>query len=133
MTIPRTLAKFVKIFLGIIVRQHHTVQKQIGLLRVWDGRLRKGLLQYCCNQVWMKNGGWETPCERRFGEPFTGPVIPFGAMVEHHPISAKDLSRFHRFGKKVIPGIFLGYVLYAGRIWKGDILVAHIEEPDVIA
>ena len=29
----------------------------------------------------------KTPYERRFGEPFKGPVIPFGAMVEYHPIS----------------------------------------------
>ena len=29
----------------------------------------------------------KTPCERRFGMPFDGPVIPFGAMFEHHVIS----------------------------------------------
>ena len=40
----------------------------------------------------------KTPCERRFGMPFKGPVTPFGAMDEHHPISAKDLSRLHQFG-----------------------------------
>ena len=62
------------------------------------------------------------------GMPFDGPVIPFGAMVEYHPISAKDQSRLHQFGAKVLPGIFLGYALYAGGIWKGDIMVADIEE-----
>ena len=49
-------------------------------------------------------------------------------MVEYHPISAKDLSRLHQFGPKVLPGIFFGYVLFAEGIWKGDILVADIEE-----
>ena len=34
----------------------------------------------------------------------------------------------NQFGKKVLPGLFLGYALYAGGIWKGDILVADIEE-----
>ena len=58
--------------------------------------------------------------------PFNGPVIPFGAMVEYHPISAKDISRLHQFGPKVLPSIFLGYALYA--IWKGYIMVADIEE-----
>ena len=29
----------------------------------------------------------------RFGEPILGPVIPFGAMVEYYPISARDQSR----------------------------------------
>ena len=56
----------------------------------------------------------KTPCERRFGEPFKGPIIPFGSLVGYYPISAKDQSRIHQFGKKVLPGLFLGYALYAG-------------------
>ena len=31
---------------------------------------------------------------------FNGPAIPFGAIVEYHPISAKDISRLHQFGSK---------------------------------
>ena len=57
----------------------------------------------------------KTPQERRFGVPFNGKVIQFGAMVEFHPISAKDLSRLHRVGPQVLPGIFLSFVLYAVR------------------
>ena len=52
--------------------------------------------------------------------------VPFGATVEYHPIPAKDISRLHQLGPKVLPGIFLGYVLHAGLIWKGHILVADI-------
>ena len=70
----------------------------------------------------------KTPYERRFGQPFKGPMIPLGSLVEYYPISAKDQSRIHQFGKKVLPGLFLGYALYAVGIWKGDILVADIEE-----
>ena len=70
----------------------------------------------------------KTPCERRFGQPFKGPIIPFGSLVEYHPIIAKDQSRIHQFGKKVLPGLFLGYALYAGGIWKGDVLIADLEE-----
>ena len=70
----------------------------------------------------------KTPYERRFGEPFKGPIIPFGSLVEYHPITAKDQSRIHQFGKKVLPGLFLGYALYAERIWKGDVLIADLEE-----
>ena len=62
----------------------------------------------------------KTLCERRFGEPLNGLVIPFGAMVEHHPISARGLSRIPQFGKKVLPGILLGHELIAGGIWKGE-------------
>ena len=40
------------------------------------------------------------PYERRFGQPFGGQIIPFGAMVEYHPTSTKDQSRIHQFGKR---------------------------------
>ena len=105
-------------------------------------------LQLCCyNQDWMKNGGlilwnanatcemsktsWQKgkqPHERIFGEPFKAPIIPFGAMVEYHPISVRDQSRIHQIGKTVLPGIFLGYALIAGRNWKGHIMIADSEE-----
>ena len=49
-------------------------------------------------------------------------------MVEYHRISAKDTYRLHQIVPKVLPDIFFGYVLYAGGIWRGDILVADIEE-----
>ena len=32
----------------------------------------------------------KTPCERRFGVPLNGTVIPFGALVEYHLVSSKD-------------------------------------------
>ena len=69
-----------------------------------------------------------TPYERRFGMPFNGPMIQFGVVVEYHAISAKDPSRLHQFGPKVLPVIFLGCMLSAGRIWKGDIMVADVEK-----
>ena len=71
---------------------------------------------------------WKPPFERRFGEPYQGTIIPFGSLVEYHPISTKDQSRIHQLGKKVLPEIFLRYRLYAERIWKGDILVVDLEE-----
>ena len=51
----------------------------------------------------------KTPYERRFGQPCKGPIFPFGSLVEYHPFTAKDQSRIHQFGKKVLPGLFLGY------------------------
>ena len=70
----------------------------------------------------------KTPCERRFGEPFKWPIVPFGAVVDCHPTSPRDQSRISQFGKKVLPAIFLGYELIAGGIWEGDILIADMEE-----
>ena len=59
----------------------------------------------------MEDG--KTPYEPRFEEPFKGVVIPFDALVEYHPISAKDQSGLHQFGKTVLTGIFIGYALFA--------------------
>ena len=63
---------------------------------------------------------------------FKGPIIPFGSLVEYYPISAKNQSRIHQFGRKVLPGLFLGDALYATGIWNGDILVADIEELEAV-
>ena len=48
--------------------------------------------------------------------------------VEYHLSLRRTCRELHQFGPKVLPSIFLGYVLYAGRIWKGDIMIANIEE-----
>ena len=121
-----------KILPGIIVLQHHTDRRLMGLLRAVR-RVKEGtsavLLQSGLNESWwadsmecftflrnvtdLLNDG-KTPYERRFGQPCKGPFIPFGSLVEYHPITAKDQSRIHQFGKKVLPGLFLGYALYAG-------------------
>ena len=60
----------------------------------------------------------KTPYEIRFGQPFKGPIIPFGSLVEYHPFTAKDQSRIHQFGNKVLPGLFLGYAVYAGEFGR---------------
>ena len=62
-----------------------------------------------------------------FGQHLEGPVIPFGAMVEYHSLSAKDLSRLHQF-----ESLYQAYSL-AMRYTRGDsgketFLVADIEE-----
>ena len=56
----------------------------------------------------------KTPYERRYGQPLKGPIIPFGSLVEYHPITAKDQTRIHQFGKKVLPRLFLGYAVVRG-------------------
>ena len=85
----------------------------------------------CC--IYLRNvadllSDGKTPYERRFGQPFEGPIVPFGSLVECHPVTAKDQSRIHQFGKTVLPGLFLGHALYAEGIWKGDILMSDLEE-----
>ena len=59
----------------------------------------------------------KTPYERRFGESFKGPIIPFGALVEYLTNSERQ-SESSSIRK----------ALFTGGIWKGDILTADIEE-----
>ena len=47
------------------------------------------------------------------GNHLRGPFVPFDSSVEYHPITAKDQSRIHQFGKKVLPGLFPGFALFA--------------------
>ena len=68
---------------------------------------------------------WKTPQERRLGEPFKGPLISFGAIIRFLHEIDQDLINF---AKKVLPGICLAYELITVRIWKGDILMADLED-----
>ena len=91
-----------------------------------DERWSDSMECYCYLRNLLAEG--KTPCERRFGEPFKGPIITFGAMVDYHPFSPKDQAIIHQFGKKVSPGIFHGYELIAGENWKGNVLVADLDD-----
>ena len=41
-----------------------------------------------------------TPSKQRFHAPVDGPIWPFGAACFYKPISQRDQSRHHQFGKK---------------------------------
>ena len=70
----------------------------------------------------------KTPFSLRFGEDFTGPIIPFGAEVTYKPITDKDKERLHKYGRKELNGIFVGYAQHAGGGWTGDLLLVDSEE-----
>ena len=146
LTIPWNSAKPVKISPGIIARLPHRSETN-GIAERAVRSVKEGtsavLLQSSLDENWWADSmecytdlrniqdllsDGKTPYERRFGKPFERPIIPFGSLVEYYPISAKDQSRIHQFGKEVLPGLFLGYAVYAEGIWKGDVLVADIEE-----
>ena len=70
----------------------------------------------------------KTPLERRFGQPFKRPIIPFGSLVEYYPISAKDQSRIHQFGKKSYLDCSSDTHYTRGGFGRVDVLVADFEE-----
>ena len=51
---------------------------------------------------------------------------------KHRSISLVHLLNITLFLKKVLLGLFLGYALYAERFWKGDVLVAYLEELETV-
>ena len=102
--IPKNLAKLLKIFPGIIVRRHLTVQRRMVLLREWCAEwikevtsavlLQSGLDENCWADsmecfTYLRNiqdllSDGKTPYERRFGKPLIGPIICFGSPVEYY-------------------------------------------------
>ena len=47
----------------------------------------------------LENG--KTPYQRRFGESFKGPIIPFGVQVAYVPNSERDKVRTHQSEKSI--------------------------------
>ena len=148
LTIPWNLPKLVKIFPGIIVRRHHTDRKQMGLLREQYAEWKKVRLQYCCNRVWMKIGGpipWNAIpiCEtfkislvwreNSTREAFWRTSREDQSFRLVHWLSItlflrKTSQESINLERKSFLDCSFEYALYAGRIWKGDVLVADIEE-----
>ena len=70
-------------------------------------------------------GIWENATRKTIWRTIERTNGTFGAMVEYHPSSPKDRMRIYEFGKKALPGIFVGCELIAERIWQRDILIAE--------
>ena len=149
LTIPWNLASIVRNYPGIIVRQHHTDQKQMEDCRKSSAQSeRRDICFFCCNQVWTMNGGRISRNVTAICEIFrisclvgrhpmkggsechlTDQSFRLEHWSKYHPFSAKDPSRMHQFGKKVLPGLFLGYALYAVvNLERRHYVVADIEE-----
>ena len=108
------MAKLVTSYPGIIVHLRLAVLKQMVLLKEQYAESRKEtsavLLQSGLDEKWWADSvecycylrnvqdltlDGKTPYDRQFGEPFSGPTIRFGSMIDHHPISAKDQATIH--------------------------------------
>ena len=63
---------------------------------------------------------------------FRGPIIPFGSLVEYSPFWERPINNPSIWKRKSYVVFFFGYGMYAGRIWKGDMLVADVEELETI-
>ena len=78
---------------GIAERAVRRVQEETSAVLLQSGLTEEWWADFMECYCYLRNiqdllSGGKTPYERLFGMPFNGPVIPFGAMVEYHPISA---------------------------------------------
>ena len=74
----------------------------------------------------------KTPYERRFGIPWNGPVIPFGAMVAFTVFLPRTCRDCINSVQKSCQVLFSVLHYSAGSVWKRDILVEDIEELEQI-
>ena len=114
------------------------IEREVGLL---SGGTRALLAKSGLSHLWWPHAakcyvharnvvprapGEATPWHDRFGEKWHGPLFPFGCMVVYRPPDPyKSRQKFAPRGRK---GIFLSYFLLPGNIWKGDFVVADLEE-----
>ena len=59
---------------------------------------------------------WPT-ARQHLANKFDGP-LPLEALVDYVPITAKDKSRVHQFGKKTLEEYILGHVFVAAGGWS---------------
>ena len=80
----------------------------------------------------------KTAYEKRFGEPFRGAIIPFGAAITYKPSKPDIIAQMAKIGKKNREGIFMGYVQqhgggYTDQMWVLDALkLTNIETTDEV-
>ena len=61
----------------------------------------------------------KTPYERRFGQPFKGPIIPFGSLVEYHPYNCEGLVKNPSIWKECLTWIVPRIRFVRGEILEG--------------
>ena len=66
------------------------------------------------------------PWEARFGEPFAGLIVPFGAKVLYWHNPKQNVPETSKFSSTGVEGIFLGYHIQPGFVWKQEYLVAPV-------
>ena len=63
----------------------------------------------------------KTAYELRYGEPFYGPIIAFGASVMYKPSRQKDIDEMSKMGANMLHALFMGYTQQSGGGWSGGV------------
>ena len=69
----------------------------------------------------------QIPGTERFGENFTGRLVPFGAKVLFRNNPKQNITDASKFAPKGEDGVFLGYHVQPAFIWRQEYLVAPLK------
>ena len=101
---------------------------QSGLpLKFWPLAMTHFSMAVNCTQ---QLSGDLSPWELRFDEKFPGLLVPFGAKVLFWNNSKRVDNTAGKTSPTANEGIFLGYHIQPGFLWKGEYLVAKMEALD---
>ena len=128
-TIPWDSASLARNYPGVIVRQHESLYvntTQIGNYGIVERAVLRGKegTSAVLLQLGLDNERWSADSMECLFHLLN--IQDFS-----RPISEKDLSRWHQSGSKVLRGKLLCRAFHAWWIWKGDIMVADIQELEV--
>ncbi len=88
----------------------------------------KAIRHYCfLHNVSKRPDGDASPWEKRFGEPFTGPLHPFGSEVSYKPAIDDGSSNGRKFEPSGKKGIMMGYFMNPGGKWSKDFIVLDLD------
>ena len=105
-----------------------TAMVQCGLPDQWWDRAKECCC--CLRNAYNKMADGRTTYEQRCCVKFDGPLTPFWSQGQ---LQAHLLGMVHQFVRKMHPGIFVGFVLRAGRGWSGDLLIVDREDFENLA
>ena len=68
----------------------------------------------------------DTPWKLRYGEDFNGLIVPFGAKVLFWNNPKQGVPKVSKFAPSSAEGIFLGYHIQPGFVWKQEYVVTPV-------
>ena len=92
--------------------------------RYWHLAMRCYCTLHNIVDVWKLD---KTHYELRFTQKFKCQLMPFGSKVYYMPTSKNKEDKRPKFDPRFITGIFVGYKLYPGGVWRYEYLVIDFE------
>ena len=81
----------------------------------------------CAHNMLPSIGQSTSPWEERFGEAFGDKLVPFGAQVLFWDNPKRPDCTSGKTSPTAVEGVFLGYHIQPGHVWRGEYLVTKLE------